>query len=337
MLNLRLNYQGQVSKVDEKESTILSGIAEVTSGVPAPIQKSFFKAVSDLLGGLVSLPLAKLKQYTQSIEDTTVARSQAASVISNLAIEEMSRDADLMKLAAEIYLPTNLRKVRNRVHVAQSAATHLSTSNVDNRETESAPPDEDWMNNFMRFAEDASSARVQDLFGRILAGEVTRPGSFGLSTLRTLNELDQSIAEDFMYAWAKGLGTSVDYTSEWRRGEDFMRWRRLAEAGLMASSSSSQFPPPFHPMQILGGMSIWSPISVNGVGLMVFMRREDSNTGWEQIDFTRVGREIGSILPVPDYETNVKSVEPSLRFDFVSEIKFFREGEPMETLWKASS
>lgn len=337
MLGLCLNYQGQVSKMDEKESTVLSVITEAASGVPAPIQKSFFKAVSDLLGGLVSIPVAKLKQYAQSIEDTTAARSKAASAISKIAIEEMSNDAELMKLATEIYQPINLRKAKNRVLVAQNAAKHLSTSNVDSEEIVSAAPDEDWMNSFMRFAEDASSERLQDLFGRILAGQVIRPGAFGLSTLRTLSELDQSTAEDFTYAWAKSLGTSVDYTTEWSRGEGFMRWKRLAEAGLMAPSSSSQFAPPFNPVTILGGMSVWTPVNVNGVGLMVFMTRADDNMGWEHIDFTRVGREIGSILSIPDYESNVRNVEPQLRFSSVSEIRFFREGETMETLWKSPS
>src|SRR3546814_13011379 len=57
-------------------------------------------------------------------------------------------------------------------------------------------PDDDWMNRFMRFAEDASSERLHELFARILAGEVVRPGSFGAATLRAVSELDQSIAND---------------------------------------------------------------------------------------------------------------------------------------------
>src|SRR3546814_19471102 len=97
-------------------------------------------------------------------------------------------------------------------------------------------PDDDWMNRFMRFAEDASSERLQELFARILAGEVVRPGSFGAATLRAVSELDQSIANDFSSAWARSVGDSVDYAPELHRGADFSRWKRQSEAGLIAPS-----------------------------------------------------------------------------------------------------
>lgn len=79
------------------------------------------------------------------------------------------------------------------------------------------------MNSFMRFAEDASSDRLRDLFGRILAGQIFRPGAFCLTTLRTLSELDQAIATDFQIAWSRSVGEAVDHSEEWHRGEGFAR------------------------------------------------------------------------------------------------------------------
>lgn len=150
-----------------------------------------------------------------------------------------------MQAAAEIYLPTAVRKVRNRLKVAQSAAEHIADVGADSAKPEA--PDDDWMNRFMRSAEDASSERLQDLFGRILAGEVVRPGSFCASTLRAVAELDQSIAKDFSSAWAVSIGDCVDYGPEFQRGDGFSRWKRLSEAGLMAPSQVKQFLPPFNP------------------------------------------------------------------------------------------
>jgi hypothetical protein len=225
--------------MSESETAALSLITAAASAMPEPVKASFIKAISDLLGGLVSVPVAKLKQYTQAIEDTTAARSMVAGVLAKAALDEAGADPELLKVAAEIYLPTTVRKAKNRLSVAKSAAEHLATSAVGASEEKAAAPDSDWINSFMRFAEDASSDRLQDLFGRILAGQVLRPGAFGLATLRTLSELDQGIANDFTEAWSKSVGDAVDYSPDWRRGDGFLRWKRLNEAGLMAPATSS--------------------------------------------------------------------------------------------------
>ncbi|MDH5832131.1 DUF2806 domain-containing protein [Luteimonas sp. M1R5S18] len=59
-------------------------------------------------------------------------------------------------------------------------------------------PDADWINRFFRASEDISSEQMQDLWGRILAGEIVRPGSFSLRTLdfvRNLTTDDASLLE----------------------------------------------------------------------------------------------------------------------------------------------
>ena len=313
--------------------TLLSLITDAAGGVPEPIKKSFFKAVSDLLGGLAAVPAAKLRQLTQGIEDTTAARSMITDILTKAAVEEVSRDSALAKVAAEIFLPTNIRKAKNRVGVAQAAAEQLETDSVNNDGENSAPPDDDWMNSFMRFAEDASSERMQDLFGRVLSGQILRPGAFGLATLRTLSELDQALANNFTQAWAVSVGDAVDYSPDWQRGEGFNRWKRLVEAGLMASTETSQFLPPFK--SIFNGAALWAPVQVDNSGLLVhFLER--SSSSWVHIDFTRVGRELGLLLPKPDYKENIRKMGHRLPRDGVTRIEITGEGKPSEVIWQAS-
>lgn len=313
--------------------TILSLITDAACGVPEPLKRSFFKAVSDLLGGLAAVPAAKLRQYIQGIEDATAARSMVTDVLAKAAVDEVSRDSALAKIAAEVYLPTTIRKAKNRVGVAQMAAEHLGAASVNNNRGENAEaPDDDWMNSFMRFAEDASSERLQDLFGRILAGQILHPGAFGLATLRTLSELDQNLANDFTLAWAASVGDAVDYSPDWQRGEGFTRWKRLVEAGLMASANTMQFLPPFK--SILNGTSLWSPVNVDSSGLLVYFQ-EGSSSKWDHIDFTRVGRELGLLLPKPDYKENMRKIGYRLPRGGVTRIEIFSEGEPSELIWQA--
>ena len=51
------------------------------------------------------------------------------------------------------------------------------------------------MTKFERLAEDATSEDIQNMFGRILAGEIRKPGSFSPSTLHFVSMLEPDVAE----------------------------------------------------------------------------------------------------------------------------------------------
>ncbi|MQA18091.1 DUF2806 domain-containing protein [Rugamonas rivuli] len=317
----------------EPESTVMAMVTEAVTSLPEPVKTTLFKALSNLLGGLTAIPAAKLKQYVKSIEDTTSARSMIAAAVAKTAAAEAINDPVLIQAATEIYLPTNLRKAKNRLNVAQSAVKRLEETTSAGADDETRPLDDDWMNSFSRFAEDASSERLQDLFGRILAGEVVRPGSFGLATLRAISELDQTIANDFSLAWAKSVGAAVDYSAEWKRGEYFSRWKRLSEAGFMAPTEISQFSPDVHP--VVGEQSLWTPMRAGNVWLLVYFHQSSSQ--WNHIEFTRVGREIGSLLDRPDYEANIRQATNNLSRSGLTRIELHCLGKPEEVIWTAES
>lgn len=318
--------------MNHTESTGLAVVAGAMTGLPAPVRTSFLKALNDLLGGLTAIPAAKLKQYAQGIEDTTVARSAVAAMVAKGAGEGSLADPLLMQAAAEVYLPTAVRKAKNRICVAQKAAEHITDEATQN--PDAAPPEEDWMNFYTRFAEDASSEKLQDMFGRILAGQIVRPGSFSLPTIRAVAELDRSIAEDFSLVWAKSVGVAVDYSAEFQRGEWFARWKRLADAGLMSSSQAAQFLPPFEAS--VNGNALWCPMSVEETFLSVHFP-QNCSARWGLIDFTRTGCEIGRILARPDYEANMRKAGQALATQGVSRVELHTKGGAVEVLYQAPS
>ena len=313
-------------------STGLSAVAGAMTGLPAPVRTSFFKALSDLLGGLTAIPAAKLKQYAQGIEDTTAARSAVSAMVAKGTGEGGLADPLLMQAAAEIYTPAILRKAKNRIGVAQKAADHISNEEGEN--LSAASPEDDWMNSFTRFAEDASSEKLQDLFGRILAGQIVRPGSFSQSTMRAVAELDQSIAADFSHMWAKSVGVAVDYGVEFQPGDGFVRWKRLAEAGLMAPSETAQFLPTFSP--IVNGNGLWCPMAADGTFLNVHFP-EHCSARWIHVDFTRTGREIGSILARPDYEANMREAGQRLGQQGVARVELYVAGRGSEVVYQEAT
>lgn len=67
-------------------------------------------------------------------------------------------------------------------------------------------PDEDWVNRFFSSAQDVSSQEMQQLWGKILAGEIKKPGSYSLRTLDFVRNLTKAEAEVFEKLGRLALG-----------------------------------------------------------------------------------------------------------------------------------
>ncbi|WP_081440129.1 DUF2806 domain-containing protein [Yoonia vestfoldensis] len=316
---------------DDNAVSSLATITEFATNLPAPIRKGISGALSALLSGLTEIPAAWLHGIAQARNDVTAARSLVAIELAKAAAKHAINDPVAMQAAVAIYIPTAVRKAKNKVQIAKLAVERAAETSSDG--TEAAEPDDDWMNAFIRLAEDASSERLQDLFSRILAGEVIKPGSFSVATIRTVSELDQSIAQDFSLTWAKSVGGAIDYGNEFNRGDWFSRWKRLAEAGLMAPSAIAQFPPDFEP--IYNGYGIWSPMLSDKVHLNVHFS-QTCTARWSHIEFTRIGRQVGSILAAPDYEANMRAASAKFIQRGVNRIELISQGRQPETLYAAT-
>lgn len=165
------------------------------------------KAVSRLIAGVVDIPAAYLDSFTQGIKDKTVARTRVNQEVAAAAAKIAAGDEDIVARAAHNLLAKEYRHQKNKEDIARKALeilqdeTKALTNNVapENGATQAPPPnvDDDWLNVFERYAENASSERVQELWARILAGEIRRPRTFSLKTLRFVSELDQQTASLF--------------------------------------------------------------------------------------------------------------------------------------------
>jgi Protein of unknown function (DUF2806) len=85
------------------------------------------------------------------------------------------------------------RKLENRAAVTQAALEEMEadTQKVDAK----SEIEDDWLNLFARLSEDKSSEELQRLFGRILAGEIRKPGSFSLRTIQLMATISKRDAE----------------------------------------------------------------------------------------------------------------------------------------------
>jgi hypothetical protein len=96
------------------------------------------------------------------------------------------------------------RKLENRAATVRIAVDEVNDK--PQQQDAAQEIDDDWLNLYAKIAEDKTSEELQSLFGKILAGEIQRPGTFSLRTLQFLSTLSRSDAQEisrfFSYAIA---------------------------------------------------------------------------------------------------------------------------------------
>ena len=152
------------------------------------------KALSRLLGALAEILGAKLEAYVQGIRDNKEAKTIVSKKIAEAAGITAAADATIIENAMTNLVPKQYREATNKLGVLQKTIEQL---NEEPPPADAQEVDDDWLNVFERYTENASSEKLRDLWARVLAGEIRHPGSFALRTLSFISQLDQRIASIF--------------------------------------------------------------------------------------------------------------------------------------------
>ena len=117
-------------------------------------------------------------------------------------IEKAKRNA-LLENNEELYeqlsvvenrlLTKETRRQQNIEQVVSHAANIMSLET----EVSSESVDPDWITRFFDITQDISNEQMQELWGRVLAGEVKQPGAFSLRTLEALRNITSEEAQLF--------------------------------------------------------------------------------------------------------------------------------------------
>ena len=91
---------------------------------------------------------------------------------------------------AQYVLARNKQKVENVEEIISNAKQQFT---VDEQVSEE-PVEKDWMSRFLNIAEEISDKDMQDIWGRILAGEIKKPKSFSLRTLEVMRNMSKDEA-----------------------------------------------------------------------------------------------------------------------------------------------
>jgi hypothetical protein len=100
---------------------------------------------------------------------------------------------DLLRITSFQQADDGVRKlinVRAAIHIAEAALNEV-TDDISSKEQIHI----DWLSRWKDGASDISDEQIRVLWGKVLAGEVQRPGQFSLSTLAMLRNLSRAEAE----------------------------------------------------------------------------------------------------------------------------------------------
>lgn len=180
----------------------------------------------DKLGGIIGQIFGKNPQKIKKLAD-----AEQYAVLKGV---ETETKAELLRIKGQYEIAQYLAFRETRKFNNASAVVKAAESNFTKGEKVSSDPvSQSWVNRFFDIAENISEQDIQEIWGKILAGEVKQPGSYSLRTLDTLQYLTHEDAELFArvvkYYLASGFIVNEDFSMT------LVERMRLVDSGLLLS------------------------------------------------------------------------------------------------------
>lgn len=158
------------------------------------------------------------------------------------------------------------------------------------------------MNQFIRFAKDASSERLQQVWGRVLAGEIVRPGSFSQHTPRFVAELDKETADSCQRVGRHLVRNWLLKSDNWNEGHRYLVSVDLQRLGMMEGVGIGG-PQQNFVLDTIGKIGIagksWG-IPIRGI--------PGTKVSFPVFILTRMGQEVMSLLNVADEVQSLREI-----------------------------
>ncbi len=198
-----MNNSDRDDDTSEEAGGALAAITDLISDstLPAPIKRNFFKAFGQLCTAAVEIPVAHLEGIATEKRAETEARVRLIKKGSQEIAAQMQFDPDYARAAVKKFGQRIIRERVNLDRVTKLAADQIAESQ---QETDIPASDnqkeisDDWLNTFEKEASQKSTADMQSMFAKVLAGEIRRPETFSIKSVKLLGEMDANTAKLFV-------------------------------------------------------------------------------------------------------------------------------------------
>ena len=280
------NFNAPSDEVISGPEIITDLVADVAiPGISGPVRSNFLKAFGQLCSAAIDIPVAYLTGKADELRAETAARIKLTNVSANQIAQQMRTDPEYARIAVQKFDQRVLREQVNKDLITQKAAMELQSASdfSDQRGADEVGDtiNDDWLNTFEAEARQMSTEEMQMYFAKVLAGEITKPGSYSRRTVKILGSLDHNVATHFVRLSSMCIsilsqdvrvpsldGNAGENALE-EYGLDFDTLNLLNEHGLVISVYNSQltFAPCLAPPAILPGLeqqAICIPLSYQG-------------------------------------------------------------------------
>jgi hypothetical protein len=164
--------------------SVFSSLGEWLTGIPKIFQAPLLKAAGRLLLGVVNVPTAALDARAHDIKHRQQIKERVRTALAREVVARIPDREDFVERALENFANEVIGKQQNREEVLRHTVECLSLTPSNHEQIKSSDIlDDDWLDSFSRYAENASSQHMRALFGQVLASEIRHPGSYSLFTL----------------------------------------------------------------------------------------------------------------------------------------------------------
>lgn len=186
--------------MDPVTTSAISVLAKVVgSGLPSIIKAKFSpwtaRKESEAIRIEAQGTTAATKIALQGLFDELPKLLEDGGVLSNMPADAALNFTSDIRVADSVTQNTILQieKISKNVRNTIGGSAKL----LEGIEVEDHEPDHDWTSSFFDYVQNVSNEELQDLWVKILAGEVVRPGSTSLRSLTLLKDIDLEVAKLF--------------------------------------------------------------------------------------------------------------------------------------------
>ena len=264
-----------------------------------PIEK-LIEVISQGIGTLYKPRAIRKEADSEAYKIGVIERAK-----SNAIAEGKIIDLELYENIQQRIVHQEIRKQINIDNIAQIAAIQLNQE----QEVSDEKIDDDWSTRFFNIVQDISDEEMQNLWGRILAGEIKKPKSFSMRTLELLKNLSKEEAEIFtkfssikIFAGNTNMIFNQDNGKflEDEFGIKFTDRLLLTELGLISSENNLEFS--FYPTNSIKQINY---IEYGSKGIFLERPEETPKQAIQVLVFTKVGSELSKLI---DEEPNINYI-----------------------------
>ncbi len=187
----------KITEFEDSVDNVTDTINDAISGIPAPIRKNAFKAFNQLCTAIIDIPVSYLEGIAAEKRAETNARVKIIDTGANQIASQMEITPEYAQAAVRKFGQKIVRERVNLDAIAKVAAKELSNGDQANNNKQDLDISQDWLNIFEKEACDKSSDEMRYLFGKILAGEIRKPSTYSIRTVKILSQLDTEAANVF--------------------------------------------------------------------------------------------------------------------------------------------